>query len=106
MEMPYLVDAPGRQTDKSVRGSARWRSKAIEITWQKIGLGRAADNSRRNECSRIARQHGCAIESKRLRPKACRSSGVENVVRHIIAIRPNSEVRIIEKVGAEVESVA
>ena len=53
-----------------------------------------------------AGEHLGAVEDERLRAQEGRARRVEDVVAHIIAVRPDAQVRIVEEVAAEMEAVA
>ncbi|PZR75012.1 MAG: hypothetical protein DLM73_06450 [Chthoniobacterales bacterium] len=53
----------------------------------------------------LAGQHFCAIESESLRTEIGSTRGVEYVHAHVIGVRPDTDVRVVKKVGAEVKAV-
>src|SRR5439155_14967528 len=63
-------------------------------------------NAGTDEGSWLARQHLCAVKSKRLRPEKRRARRIENVHAHVISIRPDAEMWIIEEVRTEMKIIA
>ena len=85
----------------------RWRINTINIGWQESLFTGAANNPPRLRCgSRIAYQHLDPIKHKRLRPEEGCASGIKNVRGHVIAVRPDTQLRIIEKIGSEIKAIA
>ena len=87
---------------------AYWRRKdAIQIGWQERLLGRPANDPwglRRGAW--IAHQHLYPIKHKRLRPEKECARRIKNIRGHVIAIRPDAQLRIIEKVSTKVKGIA
>ena len=109
MIRPHLVNqrATLGKRDEVVWIADRWRINAINIGWQESLFTGAANNPPRLRCgSRIAYQHLDPIKHKRLRPEEGCASGIKNVRGHVIAVRPDAQLRIIEKIGSEIKAIA
>src|SRR5438477_12733311 len=109
MEMISGVIGIGRLSGKSNKGvgSARRRQGwSIKVRGQKA-IDRSTERSDwANESSGLPGQHLGSIEGKRLRAQVRRASRVEDAHAHVIGIRPDAEMGIIEKVSAERNPVA
>src|SRR6476620_915785 len=108
MEMVGCVVRIGgltRESDESVRRAGGRQGGAIQISGKK-GVDRATQWSNwADKTRRLSKKHFGSIESKRLRTEIGRSRGIEDVHAHVIGIGPDTEVRIIEKVRAEMEPI-
>src|SRR4051794_837835 len=105
MEMVNIVVTTGWEADKGFRRPGCGQGRAIEVRREEGGSRAAQWSHRTNECSHCAGEHLGAIEGERLRPQKRGPARVKYVHAHVISIRPNPKVRIIEKIRAEMKSI-
>src|SRR2546421_11646706 len=103
MEMESPISSSARKFYEGRRRAGRRRCRSIEISRQVNVLRRTTGGARANERCRQSRQHLCAVEREWLRAEECCARCIEHIHAHVIGVGPNSEVRIIEEVIAEVE---
>src|SRR5262249_49641315 len=95
-----------RETNKSRGRAVGWQVSSVEIGRQKR-IDRATQGSHwTGESSSLTYQHLCPVKGERLRTKISSARGIEHVHAHVVAVRPNTQVRVIKEIGAEMKSVA
>ncbi|HAF14621.1 MAG TPA: hypothetical protein DCK99_13175 [Blastocatellia bacterium] len=92
------VLATSWESYETIRRTGRRQRRAVQIGRQK-GRDRAAERAdRADEGGGRASQHRRAIERKRLRTEVSCAGGIEHIHAHVIAVGPDSELGIVEKV--------
>ena len=105
---PYLINKRATLWEFDVVvWIANWRwNNTIEICRQKRRLTRSANNPRRLRGSAwVSNQQLDTIKDKRLRSEEGCARRVKHVSRHIIAVRPYANLRIIKEVAGQMEVV-
>ena len=96
---------PGEADESGGRARGR-QSGTIQIGREKR-IDRTAQRADwTDESGGLTDEHLCAIEGKRLRPEIRGAGGIKDVHAHVIAVRPDAQVRVIVKVRTEVKPVA
>src|SRR6187549_735921 len=98
MEKERFVRIAAWKFNKRTRSARRRKHQTVYIGRQWIGLIWAPGDPCRNKRGRITGQHCRPVKRKWLRAKILSSSRVKHVVSHVVSVRPNAKVRIVEKV--------
>ena len=105
VEKPDLVGTAARERDKRIGGAGRRQNRAVEVAGQEGRLSRSSGDSRGDKSGRQAGEHFRAVKGEGLGTEKGGAGGVEHVHGHVVAVGPDAEMRIIEKVGAEVKGI-
>jgi len=105
VEKPDLVDAGARERDKRIGGAGSGKDRTVEVARQEGRFGSSSGYSRGDKSSRQTGEHFRAVKGEGLGPEKGGARGVEHVHGHVVAVGPDAEMRIIEKVGAQVKGI-
>ena len=105
MKVVGRVLVAAREAEESVRRAGGRQGETVEVGRQK-GRNRAAERTdRTDEGRRSASQHRGTIERERLRTEVSRAGRVEHVHAHVVRVRPDGELGVIEVVRPKVETI-
>src|SRR5262245_32438253 len=90
---------------ESVRFARGWQGEAIEIGREERRDRATERTDRADEGGGRTSQHGSAIEGERLWTEIHRAGGIEHVHAHVVGIRPDRKMRVIEEVRPEVKTI-
>jgi hypothetical protein len=105
VEKSDLVDTGSREGDERIRGPGRRSYRTVEVAGQEGRLAPSSRDSWGDKSGGQTGEHSRAVKGEGLWTEKGSAGCVEHVIGHVVAVGPDTEMRIIEKVGAEVKAI-
>ena len=100
------IDGLSREADERRRRAGRRQCRAIKVGGQKRIDRTAQGTCWTNEARGKTSEHFCPIERERLWTEIRRPRRIKDVHAHVIGVRPDAQMRVIEEIRAEMKTVA